>query len=365
MAVEPEFARSPDYRSLSAISRAPRLRLADPPGTSERTTQRVSSVPLSGMTFLMATMQPPNVRRRGGQAPNPAHEVREKAERGSGWYSWLARGGLVAKGVSYALVGMLAIGVAIGAGGHTTSRQGALSSLAHHSWGKVLLVLLALGFVAYAIWRFVQAFAEREDEGGEKGEAKKWGKRAGYIGRGAIYVGLTYTTLRILLGSGVQQSQNEKAHKTTAAVLDWPAGRWIVGIVGACIVGAGLWNFYRGIAKKFEDRWRTGEMSETERTWGARAGEAGHLARGVVFSLIGVFVMKSAIDYNPNDAIGIDGALQKLADTSYGPYLLGLTAAGLVCYALYCLVDARYRDVSTNSGKTSTSRRRSTAPAAS
>jgi hypothetical protein len=70
------------------------------------------------------------------------------------------------------------------------------------------------------------------------------------------------------------------------------------------------------------------------------------MSRGVVFGLIGVFVIKAAADYNPQDAIGLDGALQKLARASYGPWLLGLTAAGLVCYAVYCLVDARYRDVS-------------------
>jgi hypothetical protein len=87
-------------------------------------------------------------------------------------------------------------------------------------------------------------------------------------------------------------------------------------------------------------------MSRTERTWGGRAGVAGHVARFVVFGLIGAFVTKAAIAYNPNDAIGLDGALQKLAHASYGPYLLGLTAFGLVCYGIYCLVDARYRDVS-------------------
>jgi hypothetical protein len=149
-------------------------------------------------------------------------------------------------------------------------------------------------------------------------------------------------------GAGGQESQNEEAHKTTAAVLDWPGGRWIVGVAGFCIIGVGLWNFYRGIARKFEDKWRTGEMSASERKWGGRAGVAGHLARAVVFALIGIFITKAAIDFHPSDAIGLDGALQKLADTSYGPYLLSVTAAGLLSYGLYCLVDARYRDVSAN-----------------
>jgi len=296
-------------------------------------------------------MQTSKSARRGKEAAqHPAQKARAKADAGSGWYAWLARGGLVAKGVSFGIVGVLAIGVAAGSGGKATSRQGALQTLAQHTWGTVLLVLLAIGFSGYAIWRFVQAFAEREDDGGEKGWLKKWGKRGGYIGRGLIYAVLTFTTVKILIGSGERQSQSEKAHKTAAAVLGWPGGRWIVAVGGLCIVGAGLWNFYRGITKKFEDKWHTSEMSKPERAWGGRAGVAGHLARSVVFTLIGVFVAKAAIDYDPKNAIGIDGALQKLADASYGPFLLGLTAAGLLCYGLFCLVDARYRDVSTNGG---------------
>lgn len=292
----------------------------------------------------MATTPLSTTTRRAEQAASePVREAREQAARGTGWYAWLARGGLVAKGISYGLVGALAIGVAVGAGGAATSRQGALQTLARHGWGTVLLVLLAIGFAAYALWRFVQALAER----GEDGKLKSWGKRAGYLGRGLVYAGLTFSAAKILLGSGGQQSQNAKTHHTTAVVLTWPDGRWIVLAAGLCIFGAGLWNLYRGIALKFEERWRTGEMSRAERTWGKRVGTVGHIARAVVFGLIGIFVVKAALDYNPKDAVGLDGALQKLGAASYGPYLLGLTAAGLICYGLYCLVDARYRDVST------------------
>ncbi len=276
----------------------------------------------------------------------PAAEVRREAETGTGWYAWIARGGLVAKGVSYAIVGVLAIQVALGEGGKATSRQGALATIAQNGLGKVLLVLLALGFAGYALWRFASAYAEREDDDGASGEAKKWGKRAGYVGRGVIYASLTYTTIRIVAGAGTGQSQNQKAKSTTAGVLDWPAGRWLVALAGLAIVGAGAWNAYRGLTAKFDEKWRTGEMSGTERRWGARAGVAGHLARAVVFALIGVFVTKAALEYDADEAIGLDGALQKLAEASYGSVLLGVTAAGLICYALYCLVDARYRDVS-------------------
>jgi hypothetical protein len=248
--------------------------------------------------------------------------------------------------VSFGIVGALAIDLAATGGGKATSREGALHSLAGSALGKVLLVLLAIGFAAYALWRVVQAVAEREDDDEAKERAKAWGKRAGYVGRAAIYAALTYSTIGIVVGAGGGESQNRKAHQTTATVLDWPAGRWLVGIAGIVVVGAGLWNLYRGLARKFEDKWRSGEMSATQRRWGSRAGLVGHVARFVVFGLIGVFVTKAAIEYDPKEAIGLDGALQKLAHATYGPWLLGLTAAGLVCYGLYCLVDARFRDVS-------------------
>ena len=268
----------------------------------------------------------------------PADETRQKAESGSGWYAVVARTGLVAKGISFALVGALALKLALGDGGKATSREGALASIAQHGYGKIALALLALGFAAYALWRYVQAFAEREDK-----DTKKWGKRLGYIARGVVYSALTFSTLKLLFG-GSHEPQNERAHQTTGTVLDWPAGRWLVGAAGLCIVGAGLWNGYRGLARKFEEKWRGG-LGATAQRWGARIGVAGHLARGVVFAVMGWFVIKAALEYDPREAIGLDGALQKLAHASYGPLVLGVTAAGLMAYGVFCFVDARLRDV--------------------
>ena len=276
----------------------------------------------------------------------PEGDVKGTAQSGRGWYAVLARVGLVAKGLSFGLVGALAIELAAGHGGKATSREGALAQLAHHTFGTIVLIALAAGFAAYALWRFVQAFAEEQD--GDDGALKVWGKRAGYVGRGLIYAGLTYSTIRILVGSAGSTSQDQKAHKSAAMVLGWPGGRWIVGAAGILVVGVGLWNLYRGLARKFEDKWRVGSLSPTWRRWGARAGVAGHVARCVVFGLIGIFVTKAAVDYNPKDAIGLDGALRKLAHASYGPYLLGVTAAGLIAYGVFCLVDARLRDVRAN-----------------
>ena len=257
------------------------------------------------------------------------------------WLNALARVGLVAKGASFALVGILAIKLAVQSGGKATSRQGALQSLAQQSFGKSLLILLALGFAAYALWRFAQTFFDKNDVGdGAKGLAK----RAGYLGSGTIYAFLTYSTVKIISGAA-QQSQNQKAHKTTATVLSWRAGKCIVGAAGLALIGVGLWNGYRGIKKEFLKNWKTEKMSAAAQSWGSRAGIVGLLAWMVVFVLIGIFVVKAAHDYNPREAIGLDGALQKLANHGYGSWLLGIVAAGLLAYAVFCLFEARYRKV--------------------
>jgi uncharacterized membrane protein (DUF485 family) len=257
------------------------------------------------------------------------------------WLNALARIGLVAKSVSFALVGILAIKLAVESGGKTTSRQGALQSLAQQSFGKFLLILLALGFAAYALWRFARTFFDKNDAGhGAKGVAK----RAGYLGAGIIYASLTYATVKIISGTA-QQSQNQKAHKTTATVLSWPAGKWVVGAAGLVVIGVGLWNGYCGVEKKFLKDWMTGKMSTAKQSWGSRAGVVGLLARMVVFVLIGIFLVKAAYDYSPREAIGLDGALQKLVNHSYGSWLLGIVGAGLLAYAVFCLFEARYRKV--------------------
>jgi hypothetical protein len=255
-----------------------------------------------------------------------------------GWIEALGRTGLVAKGVSYGLVGFLALEVALGKGGRATSRNGALATIAREGWGEAILILLALGFAAYALWRLAETIWPASDDDG----AKLLAKRAGTLGRAAIYAGLTYSALKIAFGSS-EESQTARAHQATAHVLEWPGGTWIVGLAGAGIVAAGLYNAYRGLTRKFTDRWekRSGEIP----TWGERAGVVGLLARAVVFCLIGAFFIKGAVEYDPSEPVGLDGALQKLAHQTYGEWLLGLTAAGLVAYGIFCLVEARYRRV--------------------
>jgi len=69
-------------------------------------------------------------------------------------------------------------------------------------------------------------------------------------------------------------------------------------------------------------------------------GRFGTVARGVVFVLIGIFVVLSAYHSDPSRAQGMDGALMALLREPYGPWLSGVVAIGLLAFGLYSLMNA-------------------------
>ena len=260
----------------------------------------------------------------------------ERVARTTG-FEWLARAGFAARGLIYGLIGVLALELAFGGGGHQADQRGALQAIAGQPFGKVLLILVAIGLAGYALWRLIHALI---GHGPERSDSTF--ERLAALASGLVYAGFCAIAVEVLEGSG---GSSGSANKTTAGVFGWPAGTWLVGIAGAALIGVGLYQGYRGITKDFLKDSKTEEMSPRIRTWIERIGTFGHLARMVVLSLVGVFLIKAAVDFNPNKAVGLDGALAKVEHASYGPYLLTLVAAGLIAFGVYSLSDARYRRI--------------------
>lgn len=256
------------------------------------------------------------------------------------WVERSGRFGLATKGFSYMLVAIIALKVAVD-GGQAEDRHGALKSLADEPFGWALLAMVALGFAAYALWRFVTAIFDR---GGEGEDAKGIGKRLADFAKGVLYGGLAVATAAVLVGASDGGGANEE-DKATAVVLGWPAGRWLVAAGGLAFIGAGAFNAYRALSGSFREELRTELMGGVEEGWYTTLGVAGHLARAVVFALIGIFLVRAAWQYDPDEAAGLDETLQTLAGEAYGPFLLAAVALGLAAYGLFSVVQARYRDV--------------------
>jgi len=252
-------------------------------------------------------------------------------------FELLARAGFAARGIVYGIIGVLALDVAVGHGGKLTNQQGALRTVEQQRFGHVLLVLLAVGLGGYSLWRLFRAILGHGPEGADKGL-----DRVGALGSGIVYGVMCMIAIQLLTGSsGVTGS----TQKTASGAFSWPGGRWLVGIAGLVLIGIGLYQLIRGVRRKFLDDSKTEEMSPGVKTWITWIGVVGHVARAVVFGLVGVFLVKAAVDYSAKEAIGLDGALAKLYNQPYGPWLLGAVAAGLVAFAIFSLSEARYRRI--------------------
>lgn len=249
-----------------------------------------------------------------------------------GWLKLLARTGFGAKGVVYLIIGVAAIGGA-GAGPH-----GALGDILRQPFGRVMLGALALGLLAYAAWRTVQSVLDPEREGND---ATSIGKRIGWFCSGLVYAALAYSAARLALGG--DRSGGSGAEGGTATLLGLPFGRYLVAIVGIGILLAGVHQARQTLTAGFHDEFALDSMSETERTWATRAGRVGHAARALLYAIIGGLLLKAAWTRSADEAGGIGEALDLLRAQPYGPLMLTLAGAGLVCYGLYCFVMARYR----------------------
>jgi hypothetical protein len=256
----------------------------------------------------------------------------------SSQFEWLARAGLVARGVIYGVIAVLAIKLALGDGGKATSQQGALKTIAAQPFGKILLIVVAVGLAGYALWRLLRAALGHGPEASDDTKDRIAG-----VASGIAYALLCAAAIQILVGAGSGGSGNPD--KAAGGVLDWPAGPWLVGLAGLIMIGVGLDQARKGLTRDFLEDSKTERMDGGTRQAFTALGVVGHVARAVVFAMIGYFLVKAAIDYDPNEAVGLDGALSKLAHTALGPAALGVVAAGLLAFATYSVADARYRRV--------------------
>lgn len=261
----------------------------------------------------------------------------------SPWVERLARFGYAARGVVYAVIGLLAIQAAFGGRGQSVGQQatpeGAIQRIAEQS--RLLLGLMAVGLLGYALWRFVQASLDPENRGTD---AKGMAQRGMMLASGLIYTGLALTALRIVSGSGGQHAGGG-SQAVTAGVMDKPFGRWLVVLAGIAVVISGAYQLYESWTKKFRNRLKLEEMDPGEERLATRTGQVGLASRGIAFLLMGWFLIQAGLRYDASQARGLGGALEALARQPYGPWLLGSVALGLIAYGAYSFLQARYRKI--------------------
>ena len=246
-----------------------------------------------------------------------------------------ARAGLLARTGFYLLLATFAVRLARMDSRPQVNASGALRTVSTAPLGRGLVLIGALGFLAFGVSRLLGALRDRD---------------AGLTSRlttglqGAFYIGLTEVPLSFLLGSpstGSEQAQRS----TTSRLLSLPGGRLLAVAAGLGFVTVCLWQVLTAVRTGFDASMRTDDAPRWVRLLVRGTGRVGISFRALVFLPIGVFLVVSAARSDPGQAKGLDGSLVELAGHGWGRAMLALVAAGFVVFATYSVLEARYRDV--------------------
>jgi hypothetical protein len=250
----------------------------------------------------------------------------------------LGRFGLAAQGICFGIIGVLAIGVATGLGGATTGPQGALDALASTGWTHALLVVLCFGFAGYALWRFAQALFDRGDMGHT---FPGLFRRSIQLVQGTAYALLAFGAVKTLAGAGSRPGGERRA---AAGILGWPGGREIVGFVATVLGVTAIVLVYWALSRRFEESLRMRKIGARTTRVVQTTGIVGLCALALVAGIVSWFLFKAAIEFDVKTPVGIGGALAKLSAAPYGSAVLGVTAAGLIVFCVFDLLQALYHD---------------------
>ena len=257
----------------------------------------------------------------------------------STWLEVLTRIGLAGYGVLHLAVAWLAVQIAIGRPATEGDQSGAFRVLVAQPLGQVLVWVIAIGLVAMALWQLIEAAVGHLDDRG----TRRIVERAVSFARTVIYLALAVTAYRVV--SGAPTSNAAQQQKATAGLLGWPAGPWLVGLVGVIVTAVGLVVAAYGIRKEFEKRLKRSQMRRRTRSALVLAGQIGYAVKGLAYAIVGVLLVVAAVAYDPGRSTGLDGALRTLATRPFGELLLLTVALGLAVFGVYCFGQARYRKV--------------------
>jgi hypothetical protein len=252
------------------------------------------------------------------------------------------RVGIATSGIVHLIIALLAIQIAFGLGGQRADHHGAIEAVAHQSAGKVLLVLLVIGLVFLTIW-----YASKAYRGGRVGDGHRGGTktRLGLAAMSVFTATLAIAAGKLALSAyGTPVDTSSEAGKEQQAVdrvLDWPAGQLIVIAVA---IGLAYWGYkmmMRAVDHEFREQFR--QLPKYRRRIIDPLGQAGFAAQAVVRWVAAWFLFKAAIDYDADEAVGLDGALREIVDEPYGPWLLLLVALGMAAFGIFRLFDSAWR----------------------
>ncbi len=246
-------------------------------------------------------------------------------------YHVLVGVGLVSYGLVYLTLAWLTLQIAFGGRSEDPSAGGALKELASQPLGGVLLWVMAIGLFTLVIWQTVEATIGRK-EANRDGRPRR---RLVSAGRAIVYLALAILTVGVVTGSSSGSGGGEET--LSARLMAVPLGRILVGAIGAGVIAVGISQIVKGVKQNFAEDLDRGVSRAV-----LRLGTVGYCAKGTALSIIGALFGYAAVSYDAKKAGGLDAAVDTIRGAPFGTVLLVIMAAGLACFAVYCVLWARF-----------------------
>jgi hypothetical protein len=253
----------------------------------------------------------------------------------------IARAGWLAKGLVYGLAGVLAIPIAMdklpasGAASQEASQSGAIARIANSSAGAAALWAVAIGLGLYVIWRVVSILLPAENN------AKAWATRVGYGVSALTYTFLAWSAISFASHRArASKTENSRVEQLTRDLMEHSGGRSLVGFLGALMIGVGAYFVHKGVTASFRKELRESGVGPFSTKQIVRIGQVGWCARAAMMGLLGFFLIRAAVQYSPDEAEGLDGALRRLTDASWGTLMVLAMGIGLLIYGFFCVISA-------------------------
>lgn len=254
----------------------------------------------------------------------------------------LMRLGFMIRGLLYGVIGILALQVAFGTGGSIDDPQGAIVTMGATPYGHLLLYVICAGLIGYALWGVVRALFDPLHKGHDaKGIVSRIGYLVSAVSYGLLAVA-TYGLINDSASAARNGAQTTQTQQTTASVLAHPLGQVLVGIAALVVIGVGIGQLVGALRPGFDQQFTPYALSARQRVWLERLGRFGTAARGFVFALIGLFLLLAAYHHDPSQAQGFGGVLSALLHQSFGPWLLGIVALGLIAFGIYSAAEGAW-----------------------
>jgi Domain of Unknown Function (DUF1206) len=236
----------------------------------------------------------------------------------------LTRLGFAARGLIYLVISYLILTT-----GRAEDPQGALEYLGRGG-GRILLIVMTLGLLAYGIWRLADAAFDIERHGSDKSGSVE---RLGAGASGIIHLLLGWQAIKLVQGTGA--ASGDGAQDGAQSVLQLPGGGTMLIVAGVVLLGTGLYQLLKAAKGSYLKHL---EPQIARKPWAKWSGRIGYAARGFVFLITGFFLASAGLNEQASEAGGMDAALAWLDS----PWDM-IVAIGLFGFGIFSLIEARYR----------------------